>query len=220
MPANHAQERTGGLAIFGAWYFSRVIAEAADLSGWAIAGFIDPEPPAGTATLDRVPDGAAAIVAIGDNALRALVTDRLIEAGRRLATVVHPSAVISPSATVGPGCYLGEHAVVRANATVGTGVHLNAGAVVSHDCRIGDFVSFGPNAATASHVAIGSGTLVGVGASIRPNARVGRNCVIGAGAAVAGDIGDGLMALGVPARCRERTPEGGRQSDWAANRTW
>jgi hypothetical protein len=34
MAINQVVERPGGLAIFGAWYFSHVIAEAAELSNW------------------------------------------------------------------------------------------------------------------------------------------------------------------------------------------
>jgi len=208
------------LVVFGAWYISHAVAEAAELSGWAVAGFVDPEPPERFATLRSVPDDVAVIAAIGNNRLRAMVCGRLIECGRRLVSIVHPSAIVSRSASVGPGCYLAENAVVRANATVGRGVFLNAGAIVSHDCRIGDFVTFGPTAATASHVAVGRETTLGVGVSVRPRARIGRDCVVGAGAAVVEDIGDGLTAVGVPARGTARSPDAGKQSDWGANRVW
>lgn len=214
---------SGDLVIFGAWYLSHAIAEAAELSGWRVVGFVDPDPPDQIATLREIPPQAAVIAAIGDNFVRALVCSRLLEHGRWLTTITHPSAVVSRSASIGPASYLGESAVVRSNATVGRGALVNAGAVVSHDCAIGEFVTFGPNAATGGHVTIGAKTTIGVGASVRPWVRIGDQCEIGAGAAVASDIGNDMVAVGVPARTRERgskSPGPDEQSNWSGNAIW
>lgn len=214
---------SGDLVIFGAWYSSQAIAEAAQLSGWRVVGFVDPDPPDQVTTLREIPPQTAVIAAIGDNFLRACVCSRLVEHGRCLTTIFHPSAVVSRSASIGPGSYLGECAVVRSNAIVGRGMLMNAGAVVSHDCAIGEFVTFGPNAATGGHVTIGGKTTIGVGASIRPWVRIGDQCEIGAGAAVVSDIGDDMVAMGVPARARAREsmfPRPNQQSNWSGNEIW
>lgn len=211
---------SGDLVIFGAWYLSQVVAEAAEVSGWRVVGCVDPEPPDHVSTLSSIPNGTAVIVAVGENSIRALVCTKLAEHGRGLATIVHPSAVISPSASIGPGCYLGENVVVRSNAALGKGVFVNAGAVVSHDCDVGDFVTLGPNAASAGHVTIGAQTTIGVGASVRPWIRIGCGCEIGAGAAVVKDVEDGMAAVGVPARVRPRPASTAKQSDWSLNTAW
>lgn len=211
---------SGDLVIFGAWYLSQAIAEAAELSGWRVTGYVDPEPPDHVSTLRAIPKGATVIAAVGENSLRARLCAKLTEHRRNLATIVHPSAVVSHSATIGSGCYLGENAVVRSNSAIGSGVLVNAGAVVSHDCKVGDFVTFGPNVAAAGHVTIGAQTTIGVGASIRPWVRIGHGCEIGAGAAVISDIGDGMAAIGVPARAMPRSARPGKQSNWSLNTTW
>jgi sugar O-acyltransferase (sialic acid O-acetyltransferase NeuD family) len=208
------------LVIFGAWFYSRVVAESAVMAGWSLKGFVDPTPPESAATLDHMPDDASVIIAIGDNNLRSKVYARLVEHGRNLVSICHPSACVSPSAVIGPGCYLAENAVVRTNARVGAGTLLNSGAVVSHDCTVGDFVTFGPNAATGGHVSVGSRTLVGVGASIRPETHIGEDCTLGAGAAVVADLPNGSTAVGNPARTIETRKRPVQQSDWENNRIW
>jgi len=208
------------LVIFGAWYLSQVVAEAAEVSGWHIIGYIDPEPPNHVSTLRSIPSSATVIVAVGENSLRARLCAQLVERRRTLATIVHPSAVVSRSASIGHGCYLGENVVVRSNSVLGNGVLVNAGAVVSHHCDVGDFVTLGPNAASAGHVMIGAQTTIGVGASIRPRVRIGCDCEIGAGAAVVKDVKDGMAALGVPARVKPKQARTGKQSDWSMNTAW
>jgi acetyltransferase-like isoleucine patch superfamily enzyme len=54
-------------------------------------------------------------------------------------------------------------------------------------------------------VEVGDGSDIGVGAILLPGARVGRGAQIAAGAVVTGEIPEGVVALGMPARaCRRR----------------
>jgi sugar O-acyltransferase (sialic acid O-acetyltransferase NeuD family) len=214
------QASPGHLVIYGAWYYGQVIAETATMCGWNVAGFIDPDPPEWSIALQGYPGDADAFVAIGDNALRAAVSQKLQAAGRRLVTICHPSASVSPSAAIGIGCYIAENATVRTKSHVATGSLLNSGSVVSHDCHVGEFVSFGPNAAIAGHVQIGNGTLLGVGASVRPHCQIGQNCTIGAGAAVIGNLTANQFVGGVPAKPITPTIRPERQSDWQNHQIW
>lgn len=213
-------ETPGSLIIFGAWYYSNVIAETAQDIGWTVTGFIDPDPPEKRLTTQNIPDDAAMIVAIGNNSQRAFVQRTLLKRGRNLVSIIHPTASVSKSATLGAGCYLAENTVVRTNSIVGMGTFLNSGVVVSHDCHIGDFVTFGPNAATGGYVKIGEETTLGVGANVRPGARIGCGCQVGAGAAVVSDIEDKVMAIGVPAQVAPLKPVVEKQSDWSCNKIW
>ncbi len=212
--------RGRNLVIYGAWRYAHVVAETAGMRGWNVAGFVDPDPPDGLNTLTEFPADSAAIVAIGDNGLRAFVYDQLLKGGRTLVSILHPTALVSPSATVGDGCYLAEYAVIRANSSVAAGTLLNSGAVVSHDCHVGPFVTFGPNAATGGYVSIGERTLLGVGASVRPHCSIGSGCRIGAGAAVVGDGQDEMTVINVPAKPLNHNLRTDKQSDWGANRIW
>lgn len=208
------------LVIFGAWYFSRVVAEAAEASGWKVLGYVDPDPPQDVATLSEVPDSAEVFVAIGDNAVRESVARELRDRGRRVATVIHPAASVSPSARLGEGCYIAEMAVLRTNAALGAGVVLQPGSVVSHDAKVDDFASFGPNAACASKVRIGRQTTVGVGASIAPGVHVGHNCTVAAGAVVFRDCEGERTLVGNPAKPTRAPRTEAVQSNWSGNTVW
>lgn len=219
-----SSQPTGTLVIFGGWFFGRVVAETAELLGWTVAGFVDPDPPAWTTALKHVPDDAFAIVAIGNNTQRAFVQSRVLQRGRSVVSILHPTASVSRSSTLDAGCYLGEYATIRSNSCVGAGTILNTGSVVSHDCQIGSFVTFGPNAATASHVSIGARTMLGVGACVRPHAKIGSDCEVGAGGAVVDDIPDGCTVAGVPAKpivmSTLKADTQKKQSDWSNSTIW
>jgi len=211
---------SGKLVIYGAWYFGRVVHEAAIAAGWNVLGFVDPDPPGGLKTLGTVPADASVFVAIGDNAVRCAVHCALAKRGRDLATIIHPDSSISPSATVGAGSYIAEHACVRTGASIGEGVVLQAGSVVSHDCKIDAHVSLGPNAACASKVSIGACTGVGVGAAIAPGLIIGADCTVAAGAAVFKSVDNCVSLIGNPARATPRPEKPAVQSDWEANGVW
>ena len=80
------------LVIYGAWYFGNVIKEAAEATGWQVLGHVDPDPPDGVTTVEAIPPGASVFVAIGDNKIRAEVTETLLQHGRSLPCIAHPSA--------------------------------------------------------------------------------------------------------------------------------
>jgi UDP-N-acetylbacillosamine N-acetyltransferase len=208
------------LVIYGAWYFGRLISEAAEAIGWDVLGYVDPDPPEGVATLDAVPLEATVFVAIGDNAIRAEVNAALLEHGRSLATIVHPTASVSPSAQLGPGAYVAELVAVRTRAILGEGVVLQAGSVVSHDCNIAPYASFGPNAAAASKITVGRRTVVGVGAVIAPGLVIGDDCTVAAGAAVFKNVSDNKTLVGNPARATPSPSKEAIHSDWSTNNVW
>ncbi len=208
------------LVIFGAWYFSRVVAEVAEATGWKVLGYVDPEPPENVTGLKTLPDEAAVFVGLGDNSLRDVISSLLVKRGRNIATIVHPNACISPSSTIGPGSFIAELAVVRTGTTLGKGVILQSGSVVSHDCQVGSFASFGPNAATASRVQVGRRTLVGVGASIAPGMSIGDDCTVAAGAAVYKNADNKTTIIGNPATATPSPHRETKQSNWKLNTTW
>lgn len=140
------------------------------------------------------------IVAIGDNALRRVVTERLVAAGERLTSAIHPSAIVAASASIGEGTVVSAGAIVMPRAVVGRGVILNTRSSIDHDCVIGDFAHIAPGVTLGGDVLVGEETLIASGATVVARMRVGRRSVIGAGAVVVRDIPDDVVALGVPAR--------------------
>lgn len=208
------------LVIYGAWYFGNVIKEAAEAAGWQVLGYVDPDPPDGVTTIESIPLGAAVFVAIGDNKIRAEVTETLLQHGRSLPCIAHPSASISPSAQLGPGSYVAELAIVRTNAIVGEGVVLQAGCVVSHDCTVAPYASFGPNSAAASKVTVGQRTVIGAGAVIAPTLTIGDDCTVAAGAAIFRNADDNRTLVGNPARATPSPTPDVIHSDWSSNDVW
>ena len=140
----------------------------------------------------------AVIVAIGDNAVRRRVTESL--ASERFATAIHPFTSIAPSAAIGEGSMLCAGAIVSPRAAIGRGVIVNTKASIDHDCAIGYFAHIAPGATLGGNVRVGEETLIGPGATVVKGCRVGARTIIGAGAVVVRDIGDGVVAVGVPAR--------------------
>lgn len=140
------------------------------------------------------------IVATGDNNIREQKLLLLDSMGIPVATLIHPTAVISPSARVGRGSTVLINAVIHTNATVGRGCIVNTAVIVEHDCIIEDFVNISPKSSMAGHTRIGRKSFLGIGSTIIDDITVGGNTVIGAGAVVIGDVPEGVTVAGVPAR--------------------
>jgi sugar O-acyltransferase (sialic acid O-acetyltransferase NeuD family) len=195
------------LVIYGGGGHGMVVADAAAAAGWKVIGFVDDNPRARAAEFRPIlePDSTAAtnataIVAIGDNCVRQRAMARLVETGRELVNVIHPSACVSPLATFGRGVFIGPRAVVNAGAVLGDGAIINSGAIVEHHCHIGAFAHIAPGAVLGGAAQVGALTLVGLGASVLPVIRIGERSIVGAGAVLIGDIGDHITVVGVPAR--------------------
>ncbi|MEM8738299.1 MAG: acetyltransferase [Planctomycetota bacterium] len=202
---------TPPLVVYGAGDHGRVVADAARAMGMRVLGFLDDQEadaPEGGAWHERLaPDdprlaGAQFIVAVGDNAARLRVFDQLVEQGKSLTHVVHPSAAVSRDAVLGRGVYVGPMAVVGPEATVGDAGLINSAAVVEHHSQLAAGVHVAPSATLAGRVTLGRGVLVGLGAKVLPGRTLGAGCVVGAGAVVTHDFGEGQTLTGVPARPR------------------
>jgi sugar O-acyltransferase (sialic acid O-acetyltransferase NeuD family) len=146
----------------------------------------------------------AAIVAIGDNRVREGLTHRVDAASVRLATAVHPSAVVAGDVVIGAGSMLCAGAIVNTGTTIGRGVILNTGCTVDHHSTLGDFVHIAPGVHMGGEVTVGDGVMIGIGAVVLPRIRIGKWAVVGAGAVVTRDVPEGVTVVGSPARplCR------------------
>lgn len=145
--------------------------------------------------------GMHAVVAIGNNRIRADIANWLCANGATLSrALVHPSAQLARGVVVGDGSVVMAGAIINPDAHIGRNVIVNTGAVVEHDCTIGDTVHVAPGATLCGGITVGENSMVGAGVVIHPNVRIGRNVIIGAGATVLGDVQDGLTMAGTPAK--------------------
>lgn len=197
------------LVLWGAGGHGAVVRDAAlATSDFSTVSFMDDGPGShlrggseGLASLD--PASHILLVSIGDNRSRA----RCFEIAARLlplATVIHPSAIVSPSAHIGEGSVIMPRAVINAGAMIGRNSIVNTGAVVEHHCRIGDHTHVGPGAVLCGAARLGDFVLFGAGAVACPGAVIGYGAVVGAGAVVPKSADAHCISAGVPARVIRR----------------
>jgi sugar O-acyltransferase (sialic acid O-acetyltransferase NeuD family) len=122
------------------------------------------------------------------------------------ATIVDPTAVIADSATLGEGTYVNAGAIVSAAVRTGTSCSVNRGASIGHHNVIADYVSIGPGVVTGGGCRIKRGAFLGVGAVLAPEVTIGANSVVGAGAVVLGEVPEGAVVVGNPARVLREGP--------------
>ncbi|MEP6735466.1 MAG: acetyltransferase [Chryseolinea sp.] len=140
---------------------------------------------------------ALAIVAIGDNAMRKKVSERV---SHQFTSTVHPSVIFSRFASMGTGSMVLHGAIVQVLAKIGDHVIVNTGAQIDHDCVIGNFAHIAPRVALCGNVRIGEGAWIGAGATVVPGRTIGRWATVGAGATVVEDVPDYAVVVGTPAR--------------------
>lgn len=152
--------------------------------------------------LTRTEPRLRCIVAIGDNAMRKRLVERVDALGVPdiWLTLRHPAALVGLDVTLGPGTCLAPGSIITARARVGAHVILNVNASISHDAVVGNFVNLNPGAAAAGHTRLGDGCYIGAGATVIDKVSVGEWTIVGAGAAVVRDLPPHVTAVGVPAR--------------------
>lgn len=166
------------LIIIGAGGHGRSVAEAILLNAstrFEIVGFVDDSWPTtshvwefpilgNTTNLDQYLIKANnAIVAIGNNKLRASLQSRLVNAGFNIGTIIHPQAIVSPSVKIGIGSTIMAGAIIGTESQLGEGVIVNSGAVVDHHCKVGDFGHLGVGTAMAGGSRLGKGAWLHAG---------------------------------------------------------
>ncbi|MEO6541081.1 MAG: acetyltransferase [Ferruginibacter sp.] len=140
-------------------------------------------------------------IAIGDNAIRHKIYDRLLQKELSPVNAVHPSSVIDTSATIAAnGVMIAAGVIINPLAVIGKGAICNTGCIIEHECIVGNFAHIGPGAVLCGNVKIGEDSFVGANAVIKQGITVGKNAMIGAGAVVVKDVPDNVTVIGVPAK--------------------
>lgn len=206
--------------LWGSAGHSRVLADLIGLRGGVVVALFDNDQNVTSSLVDvpihhgvagfqswlaaqSVPPGDfAASVAVGgvSGAVRQDLAKMMKHYGLRIATLVHPSAVVSRTAYIGEGCQILAQTVVAADAYLGDQCIINNSANVDHECRLGKGVHISVGAVLCGLVHIGDNSFVGAGAVILPRLTVGRDVIVGAGAVVTRDVPDGSVVRGNPAR--------------------
>lgn len=204
------------LVIVGAGGHGRVILDIlSSIKGFEVAGFLDDDPKMQGKLVDGIPvigntkDSVklkkasgieAAVIAVGNNRIRASLFERFEKEGFALPAFVHPKSIVSVNARMGSGTVIMPGAIINTGARLGKDVCVNTGATVDHDCVIGDHAHLYPGANLAGGVRVGAFSYIGTNAAVNPYISIGDNAFIGTGAAVVEDMPGDVVAVGVPAK--------------------
>lgn len=202
--------------LIGAGRFAEEVTDLALDAGFEVLGWIegldrsradrDHIPPIVWVDDQAAQDAHAAIVPAIGSVRRRILVERLVAEGRRLVTLVHPSAVVARSAELEPGCVIFPNVVIGARTRIGTGTIVNRGALIGHHTQIGSGCFVGPGANVAGGVVIGDDAYLAMGSIVRDDRRVGPGAIVGAGAVVVDDVAAGTTVIGLPARPVESVP--------------
>lgn len=136
--------------ILGRGGFGRQLNDWLEAEDWPGADFLDDAAPDCAGKLRDYADpellykGRPAFVALGDNALRVELLQKLAAVGYATPAFISAAASVSPSAVIAPGCIVFPQAVVGAGVQLGAGCIVNAGAIVDHDAVLGRGVHVAP----------------------------------------------------------------------------
>lgn len=185
------------LLIIGAGGHGRSIAEAVQLGkSFELIGFLDDSWPQNQSTghypiLGNTSNPAQwsnsanfAIVAIGNNKLRHELSSKLIDAGFTLATIIHPSAIVSPTATIGHGSCIMAGAIIGTESILGNCVIVNSGANVDHHCSVKNFAHLGVNACMAGGSVLGESALLQAGSALGYGVTIVANHIVDPGVGI------------------------------------
>lgn len=164
------------LLIIGAGGFGRTVAEAALLSGeWHSITMLDDNFPSQNVSgrysiigkssdlLNVAKDFDAAVCAIGNGQIRKRLTEKILQSGLVLATIVHPRAAVSLDANIGAGSTIMAGAVVGPYANIGKGCVINSNATADHDSIMEDYSQLGVGVAIAGTAILREGAWLQAG---------------------------------------------------------
>lgn len=186
---------------------------------WRVLGFLDDDPDRHGRVVDGVPvlgpvdavhdhpDAAVVLCTAStrDQASRRRIEQRLGLPPERYGTVVHAGASVAAGTGIGPGSVLLAGVVVSAPQRIGRHVVAMPHVLVTHDDEIGDHVTMAGRVCLSGSVTVGEGAYLGAGALVREGLRVGAWSLVGMGSVVLGDVPDGEVWVGNPARRLRRT---------------
>lgn len=201
------------LAIIGASGHGKVIADIAVQNRYEEIVFFDDDVSiqecCGYPVIGKIANAkeidADIIVGIGNPIIRKKIQDSFGE--KKIATLIHPSAVIADSVIIGVGTVIMAGAVVNPGTRIGMGCIINTSSSVDHDCRVGNFVHVAVGSHLCGNVIVGEKTWIGAGTIVSNNISICGSCMLGAGSVVVKNIVETGTYIGTPARKIEKNED-------------
>lgn len=199
------------LIIIGASGHGKVVADIAiKMNKWQSIAFLDDDESIKTTMgLEVIGKTADAFtyreetdffVAIGNNATREKIQEKLIERGLNVVSLIHPGAILGIDVEIDIGSVVMAGVVINSSSRIGRGCIINTISSLDHDNKIEDYVHISPGVKMAGTVKVGKGSWIGIGSVVSNNVNICSGCKVGAGAVVVKDITEPGTYVGVPVR--------------------
>jgi sugar O-acyltransferase (sialic acid O-acetyltransferase NeuD family) len=146
------------------------------------------------------PDQVEICIAVGEPSVRANLYDRVLAAGYRLATLIHPGVYIPEDTSIGNGAIICQGCFVSCGVRLSDNILLQPTASIGHDCSVGSHSVISTFVSLAGNCTIGARTYIGMCVPVKENTTVGDDVIIGMGSVVLRSVDSGMVALGNPAR--------------------
>ncbi len=138
-------------------------------------------------------------VAIGDNQLRAKITDDLISKDMSLIHIIHPASIVMTKSSIGDGAMIHAQAILGPDCQIGRSTIISSATLVGHDSCVGDYSHLAPGVIIGGRATIGDFSFLGLGAVVLPKVKIGRNVQVSANSVVHKYLGDNVVVVGNPA---------------------
>ncbi|PSF12970.1 hypothetical protein [Marinobacter shengliensis] len=207
------------IAIIGGSGNGRVIAQVVEDMAKAghdieVAGFLNDHEPIGSLigeykvigrpsewnALDPDVKIVFALLTVGKMEERSELLSALEVPEARLATLIHPTAVVGSGVSVGKGSVICSHVTCQPGSSIGSNSIVRAGANLGHDAEVSDFVDIGPNCTLCGYSKVAKGAHVAPNSVVRDSVSVGEFGVLSAGSVALKDIEARTVWIGNPAR--------------------
>ncbi len=204
------------LLIYGAGHLGRQLHHHVVAHGGGdveLLGFVDDTQPAGVpvcgglVTLGDLASAAASpqhgprtaelLFAIGYTSMtrRRAALERVLSAGYRLFTLIHPRAMIEPGARVGDGSVVLAGAVVDQQVTTGRACFVDIGVRLTAGTQVGHNNYFSSGTSTGSRVHIGDDNFFGMDCTVTTEVTMGSRLFVNAKTLVPRDVGDDVKIV-------------------------
>lgn len=143
------------------------------------------------------------LLTMGDNQIRATLSEKIMSMGGNVPTLIHPSAVISRFASISPiGVYIYAFTLVQANSTIGNNTVLLSHVNISHNSSIGNSCFIAGGTIIGAYTNVCDEVFIGQGAiSISGKVKeIGHKAYVGARSLITKDIPPHAIVMGQPAK--------------------